>query len=234
MENLYKKAVLFQELQEIVRNKPALIGQKKRAIAEMEQQVVELEKVPQEQAYSILNPKRYLLKNDAVATQKEIEQLKHKINAESRALEELETLTPIEVVDVAAIQTEAQAIIVEQQPALDQLAKEVLKVQQQYFSMLEEYSAHFHNVKQFERDVQVFVQRQQDLEIQRDFGSSRLKVEFDETTKKTAHGYHGMPWRVKTVTAHFSLIGLYTDKRIGVGHKQRIVDFHGEILKVIE
>lgn len=228
-QEMNAKATVFQELQVIVQNKPQLIRTKQESIRKMELQIAELENNQTQQAYSLLNPKRYMNKYDCVAIQKEIDHLKQAVTAEQNALEELITLLPIEVVDVQMIQQEVQEIINQQQPALDRLATKVLQAQMNYFDLLQEYSDQYHQVGRFQRSISSFVIGKEEEKIRRDYGPRSERIIEIEVPRTRAGQPIGVPYKVEPVAPNFKLTGLYVDSRIIKGHKERITNVYGEL-----
>lgn len=108
-QEMMDRANLYKDLQQVMQNKPKLIAEKQVKIASLEQKIMELQSGQgaqsfKQQAYGLLNPKRYLSTVSLVEMQMRVNQLSLELEAEQSLLEKLETIHPIETVDLHAVQ----------------------------------------------------------------------------------------------------------------------------------
>lgn len=150
---MMEKAQAYKEFVEISQNKPRIVKQKEQLIQQKEQRICDLEQMQKETSFSLMNPKRYLAKYNPVVIAEEIKQLHEEIQIEQQAIDQLEDLFAVEVVDVRKIESEINGIMNEQQQVVNLLAPKILKAQKEYFDLLHQCARIVDDSNRFTRTI---------------------------------------------------------------------------------
>lgn len=173
-QEMMEKAQSYKEFVEISQNKPRILKQKEQLIQQKQQRVFELEQMQKETSYSLMNPKRYLAKNNPVAIAEEIKRLQEEIQIEQQAIDQLEDLFAVEVVDVKKIESEIDGIMKEQQRIVNSLVPKILKAQKAYFDLLQQCMRIVDDSNRFTRSISSLVNTDYERVARRD--SYRMNV----------------------------------------------------------
>lgn len=171
---MMEKAKSYKEFVEISQNKPRILKQKEQLIQQKQQRVFELEQMQKETSYSLMNPKRYLAKYNPVAIAEEIKRLQEEIQIEQQAIDQLEDLFAVEVVDVKKIESEIDGIMKEQQRVVNSLVPKILKAQNEYFDLLRQCMRIVDDSNRFKRSISGVVNTDYERVARRD--SYRMNV----------------------------------------------------------
>jgi len=173
-QDMMVKAQSYKEFVEISQNKPRILKQKEQLIQQKQQRVFELEQMQKETSYSLMNPKRYLAKYNPVAIAEEIKRLQEEIQIEQQAIDQLEDLFAVEVVDVKKIESEIDGIMKEQQRVVNSLVPKILKAQNEYFDLLQQCMRIVDDSNRFKRSISGVVNTDYERVARRD--SYRMNV----------------------------------------------------------